>query len=209
MKVIIVDDHAMIRDGIKWMLVNEPSIEIVGEAADGREAVIVAAETQPDVVLMDVRMPEVSGLEALVDIKQRWPHMAVLMLTMYSEASLIAAAVEQGASGYLLKNAGRDEMIRAIHQVAEGRSYLQPDLAEPFIRLLQERNAPAASLRLSPLEGQILKMVAAGLGNQQIATELHMTLPSVKAALQRVFKALEVTGRPEAVAAAFRLGLIS
>ena len=209
MKVIIVDDHAMIRDGIRWMFVNEPTIEIVGEAANGQEALSVAAETQPDVVLMDVRMPETSGLDALVDIKQRWPQMAVLMLTMYSETSLVAASIKQGASGYLLKNAGRDEMIRAIHQVAEGGSYLQPELTEPFVRLLQERDGSGAPLHLSPLECEILRMVAAGSGNQQIATDLQIPLPTLKTALQRIFKALEVAGRPEAVAAAFRLGVIS
>ncbi|MDH3307886.1 MAG: response regulator transcription factor [Acidimicrobiia bacterium] len=209
MRVIVVDDHKMIRDGIRWMLMNEPTIEIVGEAADGEAALDVVGEMLPDVVLMDVRMPGTSGLDALVSIKQRWPNMAVLMLTMYDETNLVASAIGRGASGYLLKSAGRDEMIRAIRRVGAGGSFLQGQLAESFVRHLSDHAGQKGPLELSRGDRRILELVAGGMGNREIASKLAIPEAEVKAGLQRAFKALHATGRSEAVAIAFRMGVIS
>lgn len=209
MRVLVVDDHQMIRDGIKWMLVTEPTVEVVGEAAEGSEAIAVAAKTLPDVVLLDVRMQGVPGLETLVSIKERWPDMAVLMLTMYDDPNLVAAAIGQGASGYLLKSAGRDEMIEAIHRVGDGGSYLQGILTKPLVDQLRDDGQQKTTLQLSPQDCRILELISSGSANREIAAELQISEPLVKAALQRIFKALHATGRSEAVGVAFRMGFIS
>jgi DNA-binding NarL/FixJ family response regulator len=209
MRVIVVDDHKMIRDGIRWMLLNESTIEIVGEAVNGADAIDKAAELLPDVVLMDVRMPGMAGLEALVAIKTRWPEMAVLMLTMYDDPNLVASAIGLGASGYLLKNAGRDEMIRAIRRVGEGGSFLHGQLAESFVRHLGDAPGQKVPIDLSKADCSMLAMVAGGMGNRQIGLQLQMTEVAVKAALQRIYRELQVTGRSEAVAVAFRMGVIT
>ncbi|MBK5269028.1 MAG: response regulator transcription factor [Acidimicrobiia bacterium] len=135
--------------------------------------------------------------------------MAVLMLTMYEDTNLVLSAIGHGASGYLLKSAGRDEMIAAIKRVGEGGSYLQGQLAESFVRHLSDHTGHQPTLDLSPEDCRILKMVAGGMSNREIASELAMPVGEVKAAMQRIFKALQATGRSEAVAIAFRMGVIS
>ncbi len=208
MRIVIADDHRIVRDGIRWMLVNEPSIEIVGEAGDGQSLLALLDEIEADVVLLDVRMPDMTGLDTLDRIIERGHEVAVMMLTMYDEPELVSAAVERGAHGYLLKNADRAELIRAIHTVGEGGSFLQSELTGSLLRRLAQGPDVETLPDLSAAERRILQFVAGGRGNREIAAELEITEPAVKAALQRIFKKLRVGGRSEAVAVGMRLGLI-
>jgi len=206
-KIIIVDDHGIVRDGIRWMLINEPSIEVVGEAADGAALMEMLTTITPDLVLLDVRMPGMSGLETLKAIRKRSPDLPVLMLSMHDEPELVAAAIERGADGYMLKSADRDELIRAIGKVGGGASYLQGDLTQPLVARMtsaQSRSVP----ELSGPDRQILELAARGLGNEEIARRVDVSTPRVKAALQRICEALGAHGRSEAVAIALRLDLI-
>ncbi len=206
MRVLIADDHAIVRDGIRWMLTNEPSIDIVGEAGDGASLLRSLPELRPDVVLLDIKMPDMSGIEILTAIKAAHPHLPVLMLTMYDNPELIAAAVERGAQGYLLKSAGRDELIRAIHLVGEGKAFLHGQLTGPLLQHVASDGRPLP--RLEAKEIHILLLVAGGHGNRDIAADLDTTEPAVKSALQGIFRKLGANGRSEAVAVAMRLGLI-
>lgn len=208
MRIVITDDHGIVRDGIKWMLVNEPSIEIAGEAADGQALLEILADVDVDVVLLDLRMPGMSGLETLEAIMERGIDVGVLMLTMYDEPELVAAAVERGANGYLLKNADREELIKAIHVVGNGGSFLQGELAAPLLRRFAGSSEGEALPDISATDRRILQLVANGQSNREIAAQLTLTEPVVKAALRRVSKHLNATGRSEAVAIALRLGLI-
>ncbi|MFQ5554295.1 MAG: response regulator [Acidimicrobiia bacterium] len=207
-RLLIADDHGIVRDGIRWMLVNEPSIEIVGEAADGAALLRTLEEIEADVVLLDVRMPGMSGLETLDAIVAAHPDVAVLMVSMYDEPELVTAAIERGAHGYLLKNADRDEMIKAIRTVGEGGSFLQGELTATLLKRLAEGPDGTSLPDLTEQERRILALIADGLGNREIADDLGITEPGAKAALQRIFKRLRVKGRSEAVAVALRLGLI-
>jgi len=208
MRIVITDDHGIVRDGIKWMLVNEPSIEVAAEAGDGQTLLDILEREDVDVVLLDLRMPGMSGLETLEAIVEREFDVGVLMLSMYDEPELVAAAVERGANGYLLKSAEREEIIKAIHTVGSGGSFLQSDLTAPLLRRFVESPEGEALPQIATRNRRILQLVANGHGNRQIAGELKLTEPVVKAALRRVCKRLNATGRSEAVAIALRLGLI-
>ena len=206
MRIVIADDHRVVREGIAYMLSEETDIEFVGEADRG-EALIELLDDQPvDVVLLDVRMPGMSGFDVLEQISSAMPQVRVLMLSMHDQPSYVRRAVELGAAGYLLKNTGRDELLRAIRAVADGGVYLQGELMEPLVADMSA--GTAAPGRLSPRERQVLQLVANGYENKQIATELGLSEATVKSYLRGIFERLEVTSRAEAVAVGLRLGVI-
>ena len=189
------------------MLENEAGIEIVGEAADGREFLELVAGTQVELALLDVRMPKMTGLEALAELSRRGIEVKVIMLSMHDEGAYVKRAVELGASGYLLKNAGRDELLRAIETVASGGVYVQGELAGPLVQSVTG-NPEDATVVLSPRERDVLGLAAAGMENKQMARELGIAEATVKTYLASAYERLGATGRAEAVARAIRLGLI-
>lgn len=206
MKLVIADDHRVVREGIAYMLSGEDDIEIVGEAAGGEELMAILDGTAVDVVLLDVRMAGMGGLEVLERVGQLLPQVTVLMLSMHDEPGYVRRAIELGASGYLLKSAGRDELLRAIRSVADGGVYIQGELVQPLISAAgTSKLAPG---RLSPRETEVLQLVANGFENKQVATELGLSEATVKTYMRGIFERLEVASRAEAVAVGLRLGVI-
>ena len=206
MKVAITDDHRVVREGIRYMLSDAPDIEVVAEASSGKELLALLADTHVDVVLLDVRMPEMSGLAALERVRELEPNARVLMLSMHDQPGYVKRAIELGAAGYVLKNIGRAELITALEVAAAGGTYLPPDLMEPLLADLGGQTGPIGSL--SPREQQVLQLVADGNENKQIARHLDIAEATVKTYLRGVFTRLDVSSRAEAVAVGLRLGLI-
>jgi NarL family two-component system response regulator YdfI len=207
MRVTLADDHRIVRDGIRWMLDSEPTIEIVGEAKSGEALLELLDEVDTDVILLDVKMPGMSGLETLEAIRRTRVDLAVLMLTMYDETELVQRAVQLGADGYLPKSADREELIRAIETVGRGGHYLYGGLVAPLVRNLVE-GGEGHGLDLPDRELQALRLVADGCSNREIATEMGVTETEVKGCLHRVFARLGARSRSHAVAIALRYGLI-
>lgn len=206
MKILIVDDHKVVRDGIRFMLLDAADIEIVGDAASAEEMFDVIEGDPVDVVLLDIRMEGMTGLDALERIASDFPQVRVLMLSMHDQPGYVRRAVELGASGYLLKSAGRDEVLAAIAAVSKGETYIQAALMEPL--LAEVTGAPRQTGRLSPREQQVLQLIANGSENKQIARELELSEATVKTYIRGVFDRLDVTSRAEAVAVGLRLGVI-
>lgn len=206
MRVVLADDHSIVREGLRWMLEEEPGIEISGEADSGTSLLQLLGEEPADVVLLDLRMPGMGGLEALERLRQVAPGTKVIILTMHDEPAYVRRAIELGASGYLLKSADRQELVRALELVHSGGAYVQGELAAPLVQEAAGVEQEATSL--SPRESQVLFLVAQGFENKQIATELGISEATVKTHLKSVFARLEVASRAEAVAVALRRGLI-
>ena len=206
MKVAITDDHRVVREGIRYMLSDAPDIEVVGEAASGEELLALVASEEVDVVLLDVRMPGMSGLDVLERLTDTAPHVRVLMLSMHDQPAYVRRAIELGAAGYVLKNAGRDELLTALKVASENGTYLPGELMEPLVADMT--GGSRATGRLSPRERQVLQLVADGFENKQIATELEISEATVKTYLRSVFERLDVSSRAEAVAVGLRLGVI-
>ncbi len=193
-RVVIVDDHAMLRAGLEQLLAGEPDLEVVGKAADGAEAVILVREVRPDVVLMDLQMPGVDGVAATREIVGE--ELAdVLVLTSYSDAERIVGALDAGALGYLLKDAEPDEVLRGIRAVARGESPINPRAAR---ELLGARRTPSAAADLTPRETEVLALVRQGLANKQIARRLGISERTVKAHLTSTFQRIGVVDRTQA-----------
>lgn len=206
MKLVIADDHRVVRDGIRYMLADAPEIDIVGEAADG-ESLLGLLETDPvDVVLLDVRMPGMTGFDVLERVQDDFAQVRVIMLSMHDEPGYVRRAIELGAAGYLLKSASRDEVIEALVAVVEGGAYIQGELMQPLVADISGR--PGAGSSLSPRERQVLQLVADGFENKQIVVELALSEATVKTYLRGIFRRLDVTSRAEAVAVGLRMGLI-
>lgn len=206
MKVAITDDHRVVREGLRYMLSDAPGIDVVGEAESGEELLAIIGSEPVDVVLLDVRMPGMSGLDVLERLTETAPQVRVLMLSMHDQPAYVRRAIELGAAGYVLKSAGRDELVTALQVAAEGGTYLPPELMEPLVASMAGRTRPSG--KLSPREHQVLQLVADGYENKQIATELGLSEATVKTYLRNVFERLEVSSRAEAVAVGLRLGLI-
>ncbi|MEE8497084.1 MAG: response regulator transcription factor [Acidimicrobiia bacterium] len=205
-RVLLVDDHKLVRDGIKWMLSNEPSVEVVGEVSSGGELFDLLTEVEVDVVLLDIRMPGMSGLEIMADLSQRSEPPRVLMLSMYDEPGLVQQAIKLGASGYLKKSAGRDELVKAIQVVAGGKPYLQGELTLPL--MAQIGVSPTAAPQLSEEDRSILELMALGQSNREIAMNLGVEERELLTAVQSLLSRLGVHSRSEAVAIALRRGAI-
>jgi len=203
-RLVIADDHEVVRTGLEGMLAGEADFEIVGRAVDGQEAVALAAQLQPDVVLMDLRMPRMDGVAAIAQIQERQPEIHILVLTTYDTDADILRAVEAGATGYLLKDTPRDELLRAIRAAARGESVLTPSVAT---RLMGQMRAPAEEA-LSEREIEVLEQVARGASNQEIASLLHISVATVKSHLIHIYGKLGVSDRTAAVTTALERGVI-
>ena len=208
-RLLIVDDHPIVRAGLVGLLADEPGFEVIAEAADGDEAVRLAIEAHPDVILMDLRMPVLDGVAATARIVAARDGAAgprVLILTTYESDDQILAAIEAGASGYLLKAAPREEIVAGIRSVAAGQSALSPAVAVRLVERMRQPE-PAASA-LTPRETDVLRLVAAGHGNRQIAVQLGIGESTVKTHLLRVYDKLGVDSRTRAVTLALERGLL-
>ena len=193
-RVVVVDDHAVVRTGLVQLLGGAPDIEVVGEAADGAEAVAVVAERTPDLVLMDLQMPRVDGVTATRMLRERAPGCEVLVLTSYSDGDRIVAALDAGAVGYLLKDADPDDILEGVRAVSRGESPIHPRAAR---QLLAARAAPDRPT-LTPREEEVLELVRRGLANKEIARRLSISERTVKAHLGSVFAAIGVQDRTQA-----------
>lgn len=204
-RILIVDDHPVVRDGIRGAFAGDPEFEVVGEAANGREAVARAEAFLPDVVLMDLRMPELDGVAATREIVERGLPSNVLILTTYDTESDVLPAIEAGATGYLLKDTPRDELRRAVKSAAAGESVLSPPVAR---QLLGQVRRPTRDT-LSDREMEILTMVARGATNKKVASQLFISEATVKTHLLHIYAKLDVNDRAAAVASAYERGLLT
>jgi len=202
-RVLVVDDHPIVRSGIVGLLASAPDIEVVGEAADGRAAVEAAARLQPDIVLMDLRMPVLNGDEATALILAERAQTRVVVLTTYESDANILTAIEAGASGYLLKAAPQEEILAGLRSVARGEVALAPAIAAMLVGRMK---TPAVTL--SPRETEVLALVSEGLSNPAIARRLFLGEATVKTHLLHAFEKLQVSDRTRAVTKAMELGLL-
>ena len=203
-RVVVADDHPVVRTGVVMMLGSDPSIEVVGEATDGGEAVALAQQHQPDLVLMDLQMPKMDGVEATRAILDANPSTNILILTTYDTDRSIVAAIEAGAAGYLLKDAPPDELLRGVREAAAGNRVLSPTVAE---KLRSAKDAPPLP-DLTAREMEVLAALAEGGTNRGIAEKLFVSQATVKTHLIHIFQKLQVEDRTSAVARALELGLI-
>ncbi|MEW1844640.1 response regulator transcription factor [Nonomuraea angiospora] len=202
--LLIVDDHPVVRDGLAAMFARDPEFEVLGEAADGAEAVRLAQALRPDVILMDLRMPGMDGVSATRELAERGSRARVLVLTTYDTDSHVLPAIEAGATGYLLKDAPRDELLRAVRAAARGEAVLAPSVAA----LLMSRVRRPAPGPLSPREVEVLQLVAAGATNREAAAKLFLTEATVKSHMLNIYAKLGVNDRAAAVTEAFNRGLL-
>jgi DNA-binding NarL/FixJ family response regulator len=204
-RLLIADDHPVVRDGLSGMFAPDPDFEVVGEARDGAEAVRLAQALEPDVVLMDLRMPGMDGVTAITEMARRDLKVRVLVLTTYDTDSYVLPAIEAGATGYLLKDAPRTELLRAVRAAAQGQGVLSPSVAT---RLISRVRTPAPEL-LSQRELEVLELVAAGTTNRDAAVRLFISEATVKTHLLHIYAKLGVTDRAAAVAEAYNRGLLT
>jgi DNA-binding NarL/FixJ family response regulator len=207
-RVLVADDHPIVRSGIVALLSSSDDIVVVAEAGDGTEAVRLAAEHHPDLVLMDLRMPRLGGVDATRELIAARPETRVLVLTTYETDELILSAIEAGASGYLMKASPHDEILEGVRSVARGETVLAPSIATKLVQHMRSGAESVASPRLSPREIEVLRLVAAGLSNPAIGRTLFIGEATVKTHLQHVFEKLDVADRTRAVTRAMELGLI-
>ena len=203
-RLMIADDHLVVRDGLRGMLESQPDFEVVGEASNGEEAVQLTSSLNPEVVLMDLRMPVMDGVTAIRQIKDNQPGVQVLVMTTYDSDADILPAIEAGATGYLLKDTSREDLYSAIRATASGDSVLAPGVAA---RLIGRMRAPAEE-QLSSRELEVLQLVAEGNSNSEIASRLHISQATVKSHLVHIFGKLGVTDRTAAVTVALQRGIM-
>lgn len=203
-RLVVVDDHPVVRHGLVSMLHYEQGMEVVGEAADGATAVQVILEQKPDVVLLDLRLPQLSGIEVMKQVRARKPQVRFLALTTYDTDEYIVPALNAGAQGYLLKDTTPEELNRAIHSLAQGGSPLEPIVAARLIESMSDKDQGELSAR----EMDVLRLLVAGASNKAIAAQLNLSENTVKSHTSHIFSKLRVQSRAEAVAVALQRGLV-
>lgn len=207
-RILIADDHAVVREGLRALIASEPGMDVVGEAADGVEAVMGARTLQPDVILLDLLMPRKNGIEAIGEIKQENPEARILVLTSFAEDDKVFPAIKAGALGYLLKDSSPEELLQAIRDTYQGESSLHPAIARKLIRELNRpSDLPPAEEPLTEREVEVLKLVAQGLSNQEIAKKLVIGERTVRTHVSHILDKLHLANRTQAALYAFREGL--
>nr|WP_280101494.1 response regulator transcription factor [Stackebrandtia nassauensis] len=219
MRIVMADDEAMIRAGVRAILASDPDIEVVAEAADGREAVEAVRKHRPDMALLDIRMPKMDGLSAAAEIRRIAPEVGVIILTTFGEDEYIARALGDGASGFLLKSGDPRELIAGIHAVAAGAAFLSPQVAQRVIaelargsgggKLSRAATARTKIDKLTDREREVLALVGAGCSNAEIAKRLHVVEGTVKAYVSAILTRLEVRNRVQAAIIAYEAGLVT
>ncbi len=206
-RVLIVDDHEMLRRGLRFFLESFDDLQCVGEAACGSEAIDLCARLHPDVILMDMRLPDLQGDEVTREILDRWPEIKVIVLTAFEEKDLVMRAVQAGAIGYLLKGVSADELARSVREACLGRPTLAGEALEALIQRTRRR-ARRRDYALTPREEEVLSLLTEGLSNAEIATRLRISVATVKFHVGDIFAKLGVSNRTEAAVLALEEGLI-
>lgn len=205
-KVIIADDHAMVREGIRGFIESEPGFEIVGTAENGKQAVDLALNVNPDVVLMDLVMPVLNGIDAIRMIKTKKPDIKILVITSFSEDDKVFPAIKAGASGYLLKDTSPQQLIQAIQAVYNGESSLHPLVAS---KVLNELNTPSIEEKLTEQENNVLILIAQGLSNHDIAERLYLSENTIRVYTSKILGKLHLANRTQATLFALKEGLVN
>lgn len=208
-RVLIADDHTLFRDGLVALLNSVSEIDVVGTAQDGEEAIERTADSQPDVILMDLLMPKVNGIEATKQIIQTSPHIGVIMLTMFEDDESVFSAMRAGARGYILKGADQEDVLRAIRAVARGEALFGPSIANRLMDFFKVPPSapPEAFPELTEREHEILTLIAQGKSNPEIAEQLHISLKTVRNHVSNIYNKMQVTDRVQAVLRAREAGL--
>jgi DNA-binding NarL/FixJ family response regulator len=210
MKILICDDQAVVRDGLELLLQLEHDFQVVGCASDGAEAVEMTARESPDLVLMDLKMPGTNGIEATRQIRAKYPHTKVLVLTTYDDDQWVFDAIRAGASGYLLKDTPREEIVRAVRGTVAGRSFVDPGVAGKLLDQVVSRQSQPETLLTGKLTGRevdVLRLIARGLTNSEIATQLSLSEGTVRNHVSAILTKLNVTDRTQAAIIAIQHGL--
>jgi len=212
-RVLIADDHGLVRKGLRFVLERQGDIEVVGEAGDGREAVKMAEELDPSVVIMDIAMPNLNGIDAAAQIVKRKPAIGVIMLSVHSDESYLLRALSAGAKGYLLKDSAELDVVRAIEAVAAGRPFFSPAIAqtllEDYMRFLQQRKIEDTYDLLTEREKEVLQLLAQGKSNKEVATMLDLSLYTVETHRTHLMQKLNLHNTAEIVLYAVRKKIIS
>src|SRR5215467_5682665 len=212
-RILLADDHQLMRSGLRLVIEQQPDLTIVGEAADGREAVALAKSVRPDVAVMDISMPNLNGIEAAHQIIQSQPDIAVIVLSMHTDESYVLRALKAGAKGYLLKDSAEADLIAAVRAVARGKSFFSPAvskvLLDDYMRKLKRSGADDAYDLLTPREREILQLVAEGKSNKEVANLLNLSVYTVETHRSNVMQKLNLKGIPELTLYAVRKGIIS
>jgi two-component system response regulator NreC len=212
-RVLLADDHVLIRAGLRMVVDAQSDLTVVGEAGDGREAVAMAESLKPDVVVMDIGMPRLNGIEAAHQVREKLPETQIVMLSMHADEGYVLRALKAGAKAYLLKDSAEPDLARAIRAAAEGKSFFSPAvgrvLLEDYVRKLQRTGGEDSYDLLSPREREILQLVAEGKSSKEIANLLNLSVYTVETHRARVMQKLNLRGIPELILYAVRKGIIS
>jgi two-component system, NarL family, response regulator NreC len=212
-RLLLADDHGIVRKGLRFLIEREPGMEVIGEAADGREAVRLAAQLTPQVVIMDIAMPLLNGIEAASQIVKNDPRAGVIMLSMHSDEDYLLSALTAGAKGYLLKDSAEEDLVRAIQAVARGRPFFSPAIAqtmlEDYLRYLQQRNLQDSYELLTDREKEVLQLLAEGKSNKEAAALLNVSVYTVETHRTHLMQKLNLHNTAEIVLYAVRKKIIA
>jgi two-component system, NarL family, response regulator NreC len=212
-RVLLADDHQLMRSGVRLMLEREADLTVVGEASDGREAVALAKSMKPEVVVMDIGMPNLNGIEAAHQMTQDNPELAIVMVSMHSDETYVLRALKAGARGYLLKDSAEADLTKAVHVVAAGKSFFSPAvsrlLLDDYVRKLKRSGTEDAYDLLTPREREILQLIAEGKSNKDIANLLDLSVYTIESHRENLMKKLNLKGLPELILYAVRRGIIA
>lgn len=211
-RVLLADDHAVVRKGLRFILEQEPDLQVAGEAADGREAVRLARELAPDVVVMDIAMPQLNGIDATSQIVKQNPRTNVLILSMHNDETYLLRALEAGARGFLLKDTAEEDLVRAVRVAAQGKPFFSPAIAqallEDYMRNLQQRNQQDSYSLLTDREKEVLQLLAEGRSNKEVAQLLNLSVYTVETHRTRIMQKLNLHNTAELVLYAVRKKII-
>ena len=212
-RILLADDHQLMRSGLRLLIEQQPGLTVVGEAGDGREVVSVAKSLKPDVIVMDIGMPNLNGIEATHQITQIHPEIAVVILSMHSDEGYVLRVLKAGAKGYLLKDSAEADLIKAVHAVAGGKSFFSPAvskvLLDDYVRKLKRSGIEDAYDLLTPREREILQLIAEGKSNKDVANLLNLSVYTVETHRSNIMEKLHLRGLPELILYAVRKGIIS
>jgi DNA-binding NarL/FixJ family response regulator len=211
-RIVLADDHTIIRSGLRLLLAQQPDFHVIGEASDGREAVELVSKQNPEVAVLDIGMPQLNGIEATRQIVTQSPDTKVVILSMHSDEGYVLRALKAGARAYILKNSAESDLIRAVRTVAEGKSFFSPVISkmllEDYIRQIRDKHVEDSYDLLTPREREVLQLLAEGRTNKEVANLLHLSVYTVDAHRGNILQKLNLHGIPEMILYAVRKGII-